>query len=119
MKIVGLEDEKVLNHAGQMTQDFLMANGKVFDTKDAAGFHKNLQLLDKNANAPEAVKQAVSTASRIGENVLEAVGLQSSFLKGFGEPANNPLGEIYYTQAALRWGSYLARSDFSRSRRTW
>ncbi len=109
MKIIGLEGARVPNHPGAVTQDFTMVNGKVFDTKDAAGFLKNIQLLDKNANAPEAVKQAVSTASRIGENVLETVGLQSSFLKGFGEPANNPLGEIYYTQAALRWGNYFGK----------
>ena len=109
MKIVGVAGEMVLNHAGEVTQDFAMVNGKVFDTKDAAGFLKNMQLLDKNANAPEVIKQAVSTASRIGENVLETVGLQSSFLKGFGEPANNPLGETYYTQAALRWGNYFGK----------
>lgn len=109
MKIVGVEGEKVPNHAGEVTQDFTMVNGKVFDTKDAAGFLKNMQLLDKSANAPEALKQAVSTASRIGETALEAVGLQSSFLKGFGEPANNPLGEEYYTQAPLRWGAYFGK----------
>ena len=109
IKIVGLEAEKVPNHSGQVTQDFLLVNGPVFDTKDAAGFLKNIQLLDKNANAPEALKQAVSTASRIGENVLEAVGLKSSFLKGFGEPANNPLGEVYFSQAPLRWGNYFGK----------
>ena len=109
MKIIGLEGEKVPNHAGQVTQDFLMVNGPVFDTKDAAGFLKNMQLLDKNANAPEALKQAVSTASRIGETVLETVGLKSSFLKGFGEPANNPLGEVYFSQAPLRWGNFFGK----------
>ena len=109
IKIVGLDGEKVPNHAGEKTQDFPMVNGPTFDTADAAGFLKNMKLLDKNANAPEAVKQAVSTASRIGENVLEAVGLKSSFLKGFGEPANNPLGEVYFTQAAVRWGNYFGK----------
>ncbi len=109
MKIVGMEGEMLPNHAGQVTQDFVMVNGKVFDTKDAAGFLKNIQLLDKNANAPQVIKQAVSTASKIGENVLEAVGLESSFLKGFGHPATNPLGETYYSQAPLRWGSYFGK----------
>ena len=107
IKIIGLEAEKVPNHTGEVTQDFPMVNGPAFDTKEAAGCLKNLQTLDKHANDPEAIKQAVSTASRIGENVLETVGLKSSFLKGFGEPANNPLGETYYTQAALRWGAYF------------
>ena len=109
IKIVGVEGETLPNHAGQVTQDFTMVNGSVFDTKDAAGFLKNMQMLDQHANDPEALKQAVSTASRIGETVLETVGLKSSFLKGFGEPANNPLGETYYTQAALRWGNYLGK----------
>ena len=109
IKLVGLEGETVPTHAGERTQDFLLVNGPVFDTKDAAGFLKNMQLLDKNANAPEAVKQAVSTASRIGENVLETVGLKSSFLKGFGEPANNPLGETYYSQVPVRWGDYFGK----------
>ena len=109
IKIIGLEGEKLPNHAGAVTQDFPMVNGPVFDTKDAAGFLENMQMLDKHANDPEALKQAVSTASRIGENMLETVGLKSSFLKGFGEPANNPLGETYYTQAALRWGGYFGK----------
>ena len=109
MKIVGVDGETLPNHAGQSTQDFVMVNGKVFDTKDAAGFLKNIQLLDKNANAPEAIKQVVSTASKIGETVLETVGLESSFLKGFGHPATNPLGETYYSQAALRWGNYFGK----------
>ena len=109
MKIVGVEGEMLPNHTGQVTQDFVMVNGKVFDTKDAAGFLKNITLLDKNANAPQAIKQAVSTASKLGETVLETVGLESSFLKGFGHPATNPLGETYYSQAPLRWGSYFGK----------
>ena len=109
IKIIGLEGEKVPDHQGEVTQDFPMVNGSVFDTPDAAGFLKNMQLLDKHANDPEALKQAVSTASRIGENVLETVGLKSAFLKGFGEPANNPLGETYYSQAAVRWGDYFGK----------
>ncbi len=109
MKIVGVPGEMLSNHTGQVTQDFVMVNGKVFDTKDAAGFLKNIQLLDKNANAPEIVKQVVSTASKIGENVLETVGLESAFLKGFGHPATNPLGETYYSQAPLRWGGYFGK----------
>ena len=109
VKIIGLDGEKLPHHAGEVTQDFLMVNGKVFDVPDAAGFLKNMQLLDKNANTPEAVKQAVSTASRIGETVLETVGLESAFLKGFGHPTTNQLGETYYTQAALRWGNYFGK----------
>ncbi len=109
IKLVGLEQEKVPSHAGEVTQDFVLVNGKVFETKDSSGFLKNLKVLDKHANDPEALKQVVSTTARIAENVLETVGLQSATLKDFGHPATNPLGETYASQVALRWGDYFGK----------
>ncbi len=109
MKIVGVEGEMVPNHAGAVTQDFVMVNGKVFETRDAAGFLKNLQTLDKHANDSQALKQVVSTTARLAENVLETVGLESATLKDFGHVATNPLGETYATQVALRWGGYFGK----------
>lgn len=86
-----------------------MVNGKVFETKDAAGFLKNLKTLDKHANDPQALKQVVSTTARLAENVLETVGLESAMLKDFGHVATNPLGETYATQVAIRWGDYFGK----------
>ena len=109
IKVVGVEGETVPSHAGEVTQDFVMVNAKAFETKDAKGFLKNLKVLDKHANDSEALKQVVSTTTRIAENVLEAVGGESATLKDFGHPATNPLGETYATLIALRHGDYFGK----------
>ena len=109
MKIVGVDGEMVPSHAGQLTQDFVMVNGKAFTAPDAKGFLKGLKTLDAHANDPEAVKQVVSSAAQVAETALEAVGGESAALKGFGHKPTHPLGETFSTVVAVRCGEYFGK----------
>ncbi len=109
IKVVGVEGEMVPTHAGRVTQDFVLFNAEAFDARDAAVFLKNLAPLAKHVDDSETFKQTVSTAARLAEGALEAVGGGNQLLRNFGHPATNPLGETYATLVALRYGDHLGK----------
>ncbi len=110
LKIVGVPDrEMISSHAGQVTQDFVMVNAKTFGAPDAAGFLKVVRLLEQHVADSEVLKQAVSTGTRVLENLLESVGGGSGTLKAFGHPETNILGESFFSQAPMRYGEYIAK----------
>jgi hypothetical protein len=51
----------------------------------------------------------MSRAARGLEAALEAVGTQAPNLKFFGRPPAHPFEERFYTQAAVRYGAYVAK----------
>jgi hypothetical protein len=111
IKVVGVVSfEMVPNHAGQVTQDFVLVNGsKAFGVPDAASFLKGVKLLEQHVTDSEGLKQLVSTSTRLFEKILESVGGGSETLKAFGHPETNILGETFYSKAAIRCGSYIAK----------
>ena len=111
LKIVGVDGEMVPTHAGEVTQDLVMVNSKVFAAPDAKGFLKGLKTLDEHVNTPEVVKQVVSSAAQVAEEALELVGQKSGALLGFGHPPTNPLGETFNTVAAVRFGDYFGKLE--------
>lgn len=111
IKILGAEGEKTPNHQNETTQDFAMQNARAFEAKDAEAFLKNLKTLDKHADDSETLKQVVSSTARVAETALEAVGLKSATLRGFGHPATQPLGETYHTLVAHRYGDYFGKIE--------
>lgn len=109
IKVLNVEGEKVPNHAGQTTQDFVCINGDVFSAPDPEGFLKGIKQFDETLTLPEEVKHAVSVAARATNAVLKAVHLPSATLEGIGAPAVHPLGESFSTIAPLRFGDYVAK----------
>ena len=110
VKVIGIQGERMLpGHEKEVTQDFVFVNAKAFPVPDAAGFLKQLRVLEKHATDSETLKQAVSTTARVAESALEAVGLKSATLKGFGHPQTHILGETYCSVAALRYEDYVAK----------
>ena len=81
----------------------------MFPAPDAAGFLKSMKNLERATPLPEAAKAAVSTASRAANAALQAVGGNSAKLDFFGHPPIHPLAETYYSQAALRFGDFVAK----------
>ena len=109
IKFIGADGEMLPNHTGQVTQDLVMVNSKVFTAPDAKGFLKGLKVLDEHVDDSEATKQAVSSAAQVAEEALEAVGQKSGALLGFGHPPTNPLGETFSTVVPLRYGQYFGK----------
>jgi hypothetical protein len=109
VKIIGVDGEMAPAHAGEVTQDLVMVNSKVFASPDAKGFLAGLKTLDQHVNDSEALKQTVSSVAQVAQAALETVGATAAALKRFGHPATHPLGEAYYTVGALRYGKYFGK----------
>jgi len=110
MKVVGVEGFPMLpGHDGQVTQDFVFVNGPVFGAPNAEEFLKLLKLLEKHSTDSAALKQVVSTTARTLETAFGLVGGESGKLKSVGHPETHILGETFFSQAALRYGDYVAK----------
>ena len=113
IKVLNVEGDKVPNHSGATTQDFVCINANAFTAPDPAGFLDGIKLFDKNLETPEGVKHAVSLVARGTNAVLKAIHLPSATLEGIGAAAVHPLGESFSTVAPLRYGNYVAKIGFA------
>ena len=112
VKVIGVTGEMLAGCEGQVTQDFVCVNAKAFPSPDAAGFLSSLKFLQAHITDSQALKQVVSTTSRLAEQALETVGGKSDALLGFGHPETHILGETFSSVAALRYGNYVAKIAF-------
>lgn len=109
-KVLGVEGPKLPVHEGQLTQDFVLDTGKIFNAIGQKTFLAQIAPVAALApKTPEIVKGAISNVSRVANQALNAVGLNSSALDFFGHPFLHPLGEAYYSQAPIRYGEYIAK----------
>ena len=109
LKVLGVEGPRPAGADGQ-TQDFVMVNGPVFQTKTAKEFAGNLKLLAKTTDRMEAGKKVLSTILRGVNTALTAIGLESSKLQSLGGAPNiDPLGETYFSVTPFRYGDHVAK----------
>jgi hypothetical protein len=109
-KILNVNGPMIAGHDGQTTQDFVLDTGSSFALPDAKAFFLQHRLLIEYApKIPAGIKEAVSDFSRVSNEALNAVGLDSDKLDFFGDSRIHPLAEAYYSQAAIRYGSYIAK----------
>ncbi len=113
IKVLGVTGPRLPGHdiakAGAATQDFVFATGPAFPQSDASTFLTAIKGLEKGTGLPEVIKQAVSSTSRVTNAALNAVGGDSATLGFFGHTRRNPLADAYFSQAALRYGDYVAK----------
>ncbi|KQP07177.1 catalase [Methylobacterium sp. Leaf99] len=109
IKVFGVEGETLPGHNGT-TQDFVLATGPVFPNPDAAGFLGSMKQLEIGTKAPEDVKVAVSKMARAANTLVKTfTGKDTPILDFFGHAPKHPLAEPYYSQAALRYGDFVAK----------
>lgn len=109
LKILDVAGERLPGAEGT-TQDFVMVNGPVFQTKTADKFLGNLKLLAKTTDRLEGTKTVMSSVLRGVNTALEAVGIESSKIQSMGGAPNvDPLGETYYSVTPFRYGDYVAK----------
>lgn len=110
LKIIGVSGLKLPQHDGETTQDFVLDTGKIFNAIGQKTFLAQIKPVESLAGRlPEAVKGAISNTSRVANEALNAVGLNSSALDFFGHPYLHPLGEAYFSQVPMRYGEYIAK----------
>ncbi|RZK34009.1 MAG: hypothetical protein EOO57_12025, partial [Hymenobacter sp.] len=112
-KVLGVAGEKIAGHENQTTQDFVLDSGTTnFPMPDAKAFLlQHRTLIEHAPQLPTALKEAVSTASRVANDALKAVGTDSAKLDFFGDSRIHPLAEAYYSQVPLRYGQYIAKLE--------
>ena len=104
-----MEGERLQGSEGDATQDFVMANAPAFGALNGKKFLGSLKLLATTDKA-EGAKKVLSAALRGAEAVVEAFGGKSATLVTLGgQPETHILGEIFYSQAPLLWGPYMAK----------
>ena len=110
IKIIGVEGARLPGSESDVTQDFVLVNGPAFNSPNVKMFGANLKLLAASTDKAEGAKKALSAVLRGAEHVIEALGGESVLIKTLGgTPDTNILGETYYSQAAVRWGDYIAK----------
>ncbi len=109
VKIFGVEGEMLPGHAGEVTQDWVLDTGDRFAAPTAKAFLGIHSGLEHAPQVAEGVKEAVSKVSRATNVALHAIGVDSANMDFFGHPKIHPLAEAYFTQAAIRYGDYIAK----------
>lgn len=110
IKLVGVPGERLPGSEGANTQDILLAEGPVFLTHGAKQFASSLKLLAFTTDTAEGAKKALSAVLRGIEQVIEAVGGQSTQIIALGgHPNTHPLGETYFSQVPLLHGEYMCK----------
>ena len=110
IKVLGVSGDRLPGSENDSTQDFVLVNAPAFSAADTKAFLKTLKLLAATTDQPQALKKAASAINRAAEVVVEAFGGKSpALLTMGGTPETNPLGEIYYSQAPLLHGPYMAK----------
>jgi hypothetical protein len=114
IKVIGTPEAaaRLPGHEQHRTQDFLCQTGKAFGVADAEAFLRQILFFEKHATDSGTLKKAVSTAARLAESAIETVGGQVQTLKKLGYPETHILGEAFYSQTPLRYGSYIAKIGF-------
>jgi hypothetical protein len=110
IKVVGVEGERVEGSEGDVTQDFLFANGRAFGQSAPKGFLSGLKLLAATTDKVPGLKKALSAVMRGVETLVESAGGESTTLLTLGGyPETTPLGDDYFSQAPIRYGDYMAK----------
>lgn len=109
LKVIGVEGEKLLPELSDaLTQDFLMVNYPVIPTGTITEYLKMQEALEKQAHSGELFQQIAQKAAVGVQNALAAVGLADG-TNELSAPGPHILGDTYFSMAALRFGSYVAK----------
>lgn len=110
LKILDVEGERLPGSEDSRSQDFVMVNGKEFNSPSGKAFLKNLKLLAATTDRMEGIKEVIAAVFKSAEKALESVGGESAALKSMGgNPETHILGTSFFTQLPIRYGQYIAK----------
>ena len=111
VKVIGVAGEKILPELRDAaTQDFLLCNFPTISAGDVSSYLKQMLIIEKATEQPEELQRIFTTALRGASAALRSVGID--FVGGAGGqamPETHILGETFFTQAAVRYGDYVAK----------
>lgn len=111
IKVIGVEGEKMLPHLKDaVTQDFLLCNHPTIAAGDVSSYLKQALILEKATQQPEELQKILTTVLRGGAAALRTVGVDVvGGAGGQAMPETHILGETFFSQAAIRYGDYIAK----------
>lgn len=110
IKVLGVEGERLPGFGETASQDWVLGLDPAFTAATARDFLRTFRYTGaQSPHLPEQAILALSRAARGVEAALEAVGTEAPNLKFFGRPPAHPFAERFYTQAAVRFGAYVAK----------
>jgi Catalase len=111
VKVIGVKGERLHGSEGEVTQDFLLINGPAFGAPTPKKFLRVVGLLAKTTDRAQGLKKVLSAIMRQLQKVIVAItGRPSGTVATLGgHPETHILGEIFYSQAPLRFGNYIAK----------
>ena len=110
LKVIGVPGERVSGADGDVTQDFVLANGPVFAKSHPKSFLSTLKQLAVTTDKAPGLKKLLSVVMRGTEKLLESAGGQSSTLMTLGGyPEVHILGDEFYSQTPFLYGDYMAK----------
>ncbi|MET0373535.1 MAG: catalase family protein [Rhizorhabdus sp.] len=110
IKVMGVEGERLQGFGESASQDWVLGLDPAFTAATARDFLHTFRYTGvKSPHLPEPAILALSRAARGVEAALEAIGTEAPNLKFFGRPPAHPFAESFYTQAAVRYGDYVAK----------
>lgn len=110
LKILDISGERLPGAEQSTSQDFVMVNGKVFNSPSGEAFLGSLKLLAATTDRAEGAKKVLSKLLRGVESVAESLGKELTPVKVMGgQPMTHMLGESFYTQVPVRFGAYIAK----------
>lgn len=110
LKVMGVDGERLSPGIAGANQDFLMVNFPVLAFGTIPKYKQMLALLEANAHAPDTFQRLVAGTARGARELVQALGLEpGATLEGLARDNHHPLGETYHTQAAIRFGDYIAK----------
>lgn len=110
LKIMDVEGERLTGSGNSASQDFVMVNGKEFDSPSGKAFLRNLRLLAATTDRMEGTKEFIAGVFKKIEGALETFGSESTTLKALGgNPETHILGDSFFAQLPLRYGNYIAK----------
>ena len=110
LKILHVEGERLPGSEDSHSQDFVMVNGKEFNSPSGKAFLKNLKLLAATTDRLEGTKEVLSKVFKTVEKGLEAIGRESAALKSMGgNPETHILGTSFFSQLPIRYGDHVAK----------
>lgn len=115
IKAIGVEGEKILRQLKDaVTQDFVLCNHPTIAAGDVSSYLRHALFLEKATQQPEEVQKIATTALRAGAAALRSVGVNVvGGAGGQAMPETHILGETFFSQAAIRYGDYVAKVNIS------
>ena len=108
IKVLGVSGPKALTDDKSSNQDFLLVNHKSYFS-DAAAYLNAQRIFEAQPIFPDIAIRALGFVSRILVK-LKSAGMPIPMLaNALADPGANIIGETFYSEAALRFGDYVAR----------